>query len=230
MPGHAPHSAYGGLDATPQAGVTSFPVRYSVVCISRPDGAGGAEVGGLVAERLGFDYVDEAIVARAAEKGGVAPGEVADEERRKSVLDREVGRTVGPDSYGFAGLSKPYFEGVTPEAVRNLIQDAIEETASQGNVVIVSHAASLALSARPNVLCVLVTASPKTRARRLSEARGLDPKDARKTITDADAARAHYLRRFHDVEVELPTHYDLVVNTDTLSVEQAAGLVAQAAR
>ena len=208
-------------------------MRYSVVCISRPDGAGGAEIGGLVSERLGFDYVDEGIVARAAEKGGVAPGEVADEERRKSVLDRiirEVGRTVGPDSYGFAGLSKPYFEGVTPEAVRSLIQDAIEETASRGNVVIVSHAASLALSARPNVLRVLVTASPETRARRLSESRGFDPKDALKTITNADAARTQYLRRFHGVEVELPTHYDLVVNTDSLSVEQAADLVAQAAR
>jgi cytidylate kinase len=208
-------------------------VRYSVVCISRPDGAGGAEVGGLVAERLGFDYVDEGIVARAAEKGGVAPGEVADEERRKSVLDRiirEIGRTAGPDSYGFAGLSSPYFEGVTPEAVRSLIQDAIEETASRGNVVIVSHAASLALSAKPHVLRVLVTASPETRAQRLSEARGLDPKDARKTITDTDGARAHYLHRFHGVEVELPTHYDLVINTDTLSLEQAAELVAQAAR
>lgn len=204
----------------------------SVVCISRPDGAGGAAVGRLVAERLEFDYVDEAIVSRAAAKGGIAAGDVAGEEQRKSLLGRivrEIGRTAGPDSYGFAGLSGPYIEGVTPDAVRSLIQDAIEETASRGNVVIVSHAASLTLSARPSVLRVLVTASPETRARRLSEARGLDPKDARKTIKDADGARADYLRRFHGVEVELPTHYDLVVNTDTLSVEQAVDLVVQAA-
>ena len=95
--------------------------------------------------------------------------------------------------------------------------------------MIVSHAASLALSDRPNVLRVLVTASPETRARRLAEARTLDLKDARKAITDADTARADYLRRFYGVEAELPTHYDLVVNTDTLSVEQAADLVARAA-
>ena len=79
------------------------------------------------------------------------------------------------------------------------------------------------------MLRVLVTASPETRARRLSEARGLDLEDARKTIKDADSARADYLRRFYGVEVELRTHYDLVVNTDTLSVEQAVGLVAHAA-
>ena len=144
-------------------------------------------------------------------------------------LVREIGRTAGPDNYGFSGLSSPYLEGVTSEAVRSLIRDTIEETANQGNVVIVSHAASLALSDRRNVLRVLVTASPETRARRLSETRTVDLKDARRTIKDADSARANYLRRFYGVEAELPTHYDLVVNTDTMSVEQAADLVAQAA-
>ena len=171
-------------------------------------------------------------MSSAAAKGGISPSDVADAEKRKSVLGRlvrEMGRTAGPDSYGFAGLSSPYLEGVTPDAVRSLIRDTIEETANQGNVVIVSHAASLALSDRPNVLRVLVTASPETRARRLSETRTIALEDARKTIKDADSARADYLRRFYGVEAELPTHYDLVVNTDTLSVEQAADLVAQAA-
>jgi hypothetical protein len=68
---------------------------------------------------------------------------------RKSVLGRivrEIGRTTGPDSFDF---STPYVEGVSSEAVGRLIQDAIEETAGGGNVVIVSHAASRALSARP---------------------------------------------------------------------------------
>jgi cytidylate kinase len=207
-------------------------VPCSVVCISRPDGAGGASIGRVVADRLGFDYVDEAIVSGAAAKGGISASDVADAEKRKSVLGRlvrEIGRTAVPDRYGFAGMSSPDLEGVTSEAVRSLIRDTIEETANQGNVVIVSHAASLALSDRLDVLRVLVTASPETRARRLSEARTLDLEEARKAIKDADSARADYLRRFYGVEAELPTHYDLVVNTDTLSVEQAAALVAQAA-
>ena len=95
--------------------------------------------------------------------------------------------------------------------------------------MIVSHGASFTLSRRPNVLRVLLTASPETRVGRLSESQGLDPKDARKAIKDADAARSDYLRRFYGVETELPTHYDLVVNTDILSVEQAAEVIAQGA-
>ena len=61
-----------------------------VVCISHSTGSGGEEVGRLVAERLGFLYVDDEIVAQAAAKGGVEAEEVADEERRKSIAARVV--------------------------------------------------------------------------------------------------------------------------------------------
>ena len=62
----------------------------TVVCISHAPGAGGEEVGRLVADRLGFLYVDEEIVARAADKGGVHAADVADEERRKSFAARAL--------------------------------------------------------------------------------------------------------------------------------------------
>jgi cytidylate kinase len=208
-------------------------VSCRAVCISRSEGAGGAQVGRLVSERLGFSYVDEEIVAHAAATGGISPADVADEERRKSALARllqEIGRGAAVESYGLAGPAGPHAEGPTPDAVRGLIQQAIEEMASRGSSVIVAHAASFALSGRPGVLRVLVTASPATRAKRLSERRGLDLKEAQKAIKAADAARADYLRRFYGVDAELPTHYDLVINTDAVSMEQAADLVAQAAR
>jgi len=214
------------------ARITSAVVSCRAVCISREEGAGGTQVGRLVAERLGFQYVDEEIVARAAKKGGISPGDVADEERRKSALSRllqEIGRGGAAESYGLAGPGGSQGEGSTPDAVRGLIHEAIEEVAGRGDVVIVSHAASRALSGQPDVLRVLVTASPERRAQRVADAGGLEPKDAEKAIKQADAARADYLRRFYGVPKELPTHYDLVVNTDALSVEQAVELVVLAA-
>jgi hypothetical protein len=57
---------------------------------------------------------------------------------------------------------------------------------------------------------------------------GLDRAAAEKTIKSSDAARADYLKRFYGVK-ELPTSYDLVVNTDALSLERAADLIAHAA-
>ena len=48
-------------------------------------------------------------------------------------------------------------------------------------------------------------------------------------MRDADAGRRDYLNRFYAVEEELPTHYDLVVNTDALTLDHAAAIVATAA-
>jgi len=117
----------------------------------------------------------------------------------------------------------------TGEELRALIREAIEETAAQGKAVIVAHAASHAIGRREEALRVLVTASAGTRAARLCEAEKLEEAAASRAVKDADAARADYLRRFHDVDDEQPTHYDLVVNTDQLSLEQAAELVSSAA-
>ena len=46
--------------------------------------------------------------------------------------------------------------------------------------------------------------------------------------TDSDAQRAAYLKRFYGVGDELTTHYDLALNSDSLSVELMTDLVVRA--
>ena len=204
----------------------------TVVCISHASGAGGEEVGRLVAARLGFLCVDEEIVARAAGNGGIDAAEVADEERRKSLAVKVLNAMArgGGDAWAFGG-SVPLRPGeeLNSDDIQALIRETIEQTAARGNAVIVAHAASHAISPGPTVLRVLVTASPDTRAARVSDAEGLDQAGTARALKDSDAGRADYLKRFYDVGEELPTQYDLVFNTDTLSVERVAELVAQAA-
>jgi cytidylate kinase len=206
-------------------------VACRVVCISHATGAGGEEVGRLVAERLDFLYVDEEIVARAAAKGGIEPAEVADEERRKSLAARLL------DAIAQGGSEAAWVVGAPPHTgeefgryeVRALIRETIEQTAARGRVVIVAHAASRALPEGPQALRVLVTASPAMRASRLSEEEGIDRKQAARAVKDADVNRRDYLKRFYDVGEERPTDYDVVINTDVLSLEQTADLVSRAA-
>ena len=76
---------------------------------------------------------------------------------------------------------------------------------------------------------MLVTASPSTRALRVSKEAGVDITKAERTVKAADAARRDYLKRFYNVTEELPTQYDLVINTDLISLERAAAFVAAAA-
>ena len=200
------------------------------MCISHATAAGGDEVGRLVAEALGFLYVDDAIVARAAAGGGIDPEEVANEERRKSLAARLVealGR--GGEAWALTHGGAAAVEDRRSEDMRALIRETIAQTATRGRVVIVAHGASHVVPRGPGALRVLVTASSTTRVRRTAEAKALDEAGATREIKRDDAARRDYLKRFYDIDEELPTQYDLVVNTDVLSVEQAAQLVVQAA-
>jgi cytidylate kinase len=201
-------------------------VSCRVVCISHATGAGGEEVGRLVAERLGFLYVDDDIVARAAARGKISPAEVADEERRRSLVSRLLEAMAQGSSEVGGSL---VVEGLDRDAVRALIRETIERTAARGNAVIVAHAASHVVDPGDGSLRVLVTASPSTRADRLGAAEALEPAKAVRAVKDSDAGRRDYLKRFYGIDEELPTHYDLVVNTDVLTVERAADLVSRAA-
>jgi cytidylate kinase len=113
--------------------------------------------------------------------------------------------------------------------LRALIRETINETAAKGDVVIVAHAAAFALGSRDDLLRVLVTAPAEIRRRRLAEARDGDQAKAAKELKGSDEARAAYLKTFYDVDRELPTHYDLVLNTEFLEPEAAADLIASAA-
>ena len=198
----------------------------TVICISHASGAGGEEIGHLLADRLDLRYVDEEVIDHAARRAGIDPEQIADEERRKPLFAGLL------DSLAEGGsqvlISSPATVELRNEAVRAFIRLAIREVAARGNVVIVAHAASHAVDSELRPLRVLVTGSAETRAQRVGAAQGLEDTEATKFIKKSDSGRADYLKRFYGVSAELPIHYDLVINTDALSLEQAAALIAQA--
>jgi Cytidylate kinase-like family len=198
----------------------------TVVCISHASGAGGEEVGRLVADRLGFLYVDEEIVLHAAARAGVDPESVAVEEERVPTFARMLGYLA---EGGYPTGVVPGQPGeASSELVRTFIRDAIQEIAERGDAVIVAHAASYALAGRSGPLRVLITAPREARAAQLAASDGLEGREAARAVKRSDAGRADYLKRFYGVAQELPIHYDLVVNTESLSVDEAAALIAQA--
>jgi cytidylate kinase len=194
-----------------------------VVCISRQDGAATEEVARRVAEALSYRLIDEDIVARTAIEAGVDHEVVADVERRKSALVRLV------ESMG-AAAAGPGYVALAPDQplsddLRGLIRSVIEDIAAEGSAVIVAHAASLALAQRNDALRVLVTASPETRQERVASALGIGAGEAARECKRSDLARADYLKRFYDVGAELPTHYDIVINTDRIGPDEAAAVI-----
>jgi cytidylate kinase len=206
-----------------------------IVCISAADGAGGAEVASLVADRLGLRLLNEELIQRAAASAGVDPAVMADVERRRGLLERLV-ESVGAsaDAAAFAMVGVPpeiVASSVESGGLRDLIRVAIEETATaDSGLVIYQHAASVVLAQREDVLRVLVTAPEDVRRQRVAQERGLEAGAAAKAVTDSDRGRADYLKRFYRVDAETPALYDLVVNTERLTLEEAAALIVAVAR
>jgi CMP/dCMP kinase len=188
-------------------------MKADVICISHKTGAEGYDIGEAAAARLGFQLADDAIIMAAAQPEGLLPEAVsmAENPKAKRTLEVDFGR----------------YEKT--EAIRDLIRHAVVATADAGKVVIVSHAASFALADRENVLRVFVTATDETRTRRLAELDGVDEKNAAKRVAESDKARAEYLQHFYRVKHELPEHFDLVLSTDRMTVDEAAALIAAAA-
>jgi hypothetical protein len=181
-----------------------------------------------VSDRLRYRYVDDEVIERAGEWAEPAPGFVGGVEVRRPLIDRMLGRVAAPGSAPVASASAAGRTLPGDEELRGLIKAVLSSMAGAGSVVIVSHAASFALGGS-DVLRVLVTASAETRAQRLAAERKLDHRAAQRLVKEEDLGRARYLKQFYGVKRELPTHFDVVVNTDTLAPERAGELIVAAA-
>lgn len=211
----------------------------SVICLARALGALGEETGQAVAERLGYQYIDDEIIDRAAERAGVSRETMAKAERPPGLLTRIVeglalsGANEGTMAF-FAGTSGyvPIHREWEPTAelsYEQLIQQVIVELANREKAVIMAHGAAICLRGRPEVLRVFVTASPDMRAQRILEGGEQAEKAGAKAVAASDRARRDYLWRFYAVRQESPLDYDLVVNTDNLTPAAAASIIVAAA-
>jgi cytidylate kinase len=202
--------------------------KKDVIAVSRAIGAGGEEIGQRVAAKLGLRYADEEIVLKAAQAAGASVETVAEAEKTPGLIGRileAIGKTpMVTDSYA---VQPVYVE--PPIAYEELIEKVLKQTAEAGNVLIVGHGASIPLAGRDDLLRVLITAPRKLRASRVAESAALTAEAAEKAVKDSDEQRRQYLRRFYDLDEELPEHYDLVINTESISYGSAAEMVCHAA-
>jgi cytidylate kinase len=221
-------------------------MKTRVICVSRSLAAGGEEVGRALSQRTGFRYADEEIVATAADREQVDVELVQDAERRQTFIERLLKSfAVAPASEvmavsagslhpaAFLSSEEMASAGATlrgTEYFRQLIRDVVRDTARQGDVVIVAHAAAMALAGEEGVLRLFITASPEVRAKRLAAARGIAGAEAARMIKDSDKSRRDYLKAFYGIGEELPVHYDIVFNTDVLPLEHVVEAALAAAR
>ena len=226
----------------------------AIVTFSGFMGSGAMEIASLVAGRLGLDYVDREILARAAQSLGVslAAVEKRDErpvtlgERLASMLRNFLERSavagsdpaLGPEGLGIL-LSRSYGEaaGEKPSEPPELderryidtVTGIIQALAEGGNVVLVGRGSHIILRDRPDSLHVLTVAPFDRRVQHIALRDEMAPGEARRRTQESDRGRAAFHRKFFKVEADDPSLFDLVIDTRRLSYEVGAELVVTAA-
>jgi cytidylate kinase len=196
---------------------------YRAVALSQMDGTGSEAIGREAARKLGFGYLNEAIIAQVAEDHGMDANTVAEAERRKSFFIR-VAEAAARVTAAPVPPDPRVYEPDQTDVLLSLIRDTVQDAAERGSVVLAAHAACYACADRPDVLRVWVTAPPATRVSRVA-AGGLSDKEAARWLDRSDAGRAGYLKRVYGVSGESPTDYDVVINTERLAPHAAVGLI-----
>jgi cytidylate kinase len=199
-----------------------------LVTVSRQYGAGGSEVARLIAERLGWSFVDNELVDLVARRAGLSSDDVArQEERVPSFVERLV-RTLAVSSQDFAvpgiGAGLPREE---PQLVR-ITEAVVKEIAAQGQVVLVGRAAPAVIGQAMEAFHVKVAAARGFRIAQAASSEGLDLAAAEQLMDTTDAQRARYHREYYGRDWDDPSHYHMILNTGLLGFDGAAAAVVEA--
>ena len=182
-----------------------------IVTISHEIGAGGPEIGQQLADRMSYRYVDHELISDAAQRYGLL-------EEKLSHLDE----------------SKPsLFERFDAETRRyiTVIQTALYDFAEHDNVVLMGRGGQWLLRGIPHVLRVRVMAPFDLRVKRLGKklagpmGEQTNPRTVTELVRRDDAEKAGRMRYLYEVGITDPALYDLVINTEKLSVASAGDLI-----
>lgn len=104
--------------------------------------------------------------------------------------------------------------------------ETILRLAELGNVIIVGRGANVITAKLPHVIHVRMVASLESRIKHMQEFEELDRKAALERIRNEDLGRRRYLRKHFNKEIDDPLLYHLMINTDFISLDDAARTIA----
>jgi cytidylate kinase len=200
-----------------------------IVTISAAYGAGGADVGPAVAERLGLTFHDRAIPAQVAGRLGVPLSEAeANDERVARGLWRLVA-SLGtmPDPVG--GVV-PVTQVPDERAFRQQTERVLGEIAAGAGGVVLGRAAALVVGDRADALHVRLDGPPERRLAAAVARSGRPREEVRREMTANDTAREAYVRHFYRCDPASAALYHLVIDSTALPLDTVVDLVVLAAR
>ena len=226
-----------------------------VITINGPIGSGSFEVGQMVADQLGINYVDRMVLAETARRIGSPVGSLVEKEQRvirfrerlgrflQTMLERSAISGVGGEPYFGHGTemlpAETYTEllGESPSATQTVNDKAfidatssvISELAAGGDVVIIGRGGNMILADFPGALHVGMLAPLDSRIENIMAREHYSRQEAAKFVAELEEARVAFFRKFFRVNANDPELFHLILNGARIRPEVASQMVVHAA-
>ncbi len=192
-----------------------------IVTVSRQHGAGGDAIAMRTAEIL--TEMGRGTHPWIAVNKDIAERVINDHHLPKQIarfLTGEQTASIEDHIEGILGISVP-----SGTVVEKMVQTIIH-LARIGHVVFVGRAAHVVTARFPRAAHIRLIGSLEHRVERIMEDKKCSWDEAAAEIRLVDENRRHFVAKHFKVDLDDPTQYDLVFNTDRISVEEAARLTA----
>lgn len=202
-----------------------------VITISRELGSGGRTIGRLLAQKLNVRYSDKELIHGLQQKFSLTTSGIENLKGQKKNWFNDFIQLVAPapDASMFVEAGSQYIKEFRADLTTDDIHEAeveiIKAIAEEGSCVIAGRSAFFVLKDHPNKVDVFITASMEHRIQRVMRKQGLTREQAVEVIERVDKMRDNYIKRYTGKSRYDVRNYNLVINVDELSEEEAADLI-----
>ena len=186
-----------------------------VVTLSREPGSGGRIVAQKLAERLGFEVFHQEVLHEMAKRAEVSEQLLATlDERGLSILEDWISSLVNQ-------------RHLWPDEYLQHLMNVIGTIGKHGRSVVVGRGANFILPPEQRFR-VRITASQRWRIQNVARDFNLSENEAKRRVIKTESNRKAFIRKYFNADIADPTNYDLVINTETLSVGNAVDVIGAA--
>lgn len=179
-----------------------------VITVSREAGAGGSDIARRLAKALSLDLIGGQIIQHVADSAKMSRRVI------ESLDEREVTFRETLLSSLF-GENRPW-----PGEYLHHLTRVIGTIGVFGNVIIVGRGANFVLP-RARVFRVRVIAPMDVRIKYFMEDRHYTKAEAEQYIVTRENNRKAFVRKYFNADIADPAHYDILVNTEKISITAA---------
>ena len=192
-----------------------------IITINRELGSGGRTVGRKLAEKLGVEYFDKAVINALQERYNLSVEQIEHLKGQETGWWEELKRklTFSDAEYD---LNRTDIE---TEDVFRAETEILRAIARENSCVIAGRTACYVFREHPNHLSIFIQASMPCRMARVAREQNMSKEQARLTIDKVDRMRENYVQEFTGTSRYDTRNYQLVINMDEINEDAAVELI-----